>query len=333
MFWALRGGGAGSWGVIIDATLVTFPIFNATVHTVNILTATLDQTASLMTTHAKHVRDWDQVRAGQYFILTGSTNGNLALSTIFKDLDGDASKAQMASFLADATKVGAVVQGETTFTTFANDIVGSPDDLSGINGILSSRLVPEYVYSDTLERVGATYKQLLSQGIPIIIGAHIAGGAFCFRDVLWSYPELTTLVGQVAANAHIDSAVIPAWRLAKALVSVLLDTVVSVKFDRFCQILTGQSWEDSLSAADIQALRRKFTATVRPVLEELAGGECSGSYSNEGDVLEPNFQVTFFGANYARLEKIKAAYDPHDLFIVPVGVRSEFWDSEGMCTV
>ena len=69
------------------------------------------------------------------------------------------------------------------------------------------------------------------------------------------------------------------------------------------------------------------------MLEELAGGECSGSYSSEGDVLEPNFQVTFFGTNYARLEKIKAAYDPHDLFIVPVGVRSEFWDSEGMCRI
>jgi hypothetical protein len=88
-----------------------------------------------------------------------------------------------------------------------------------------------------------------------------------------------------------------------------------------------------LSAAEVQALRKKFTATARPALVGLAGGESSGSYSNEGDVLEPNFQVTFFGRNYARLEKIKVAYDPRDLFIVPVGVRSESWDSEGMCTI
>jgi hypothetical protein len=88
-----------------------------------------------------------------------------------------------------------------------------------------------------------------------------------------------------------------------------------------------------LSTADVQAWRKKFTATARPVLVELAGGESSGSYSNEGDVLEPNFRVTFFGPNYPRLEKIKATYDPSDLFIVPVGVRSEFWDSEGMCTI
>jgi Berberine and berberine like len=88
-----------------------------------------------------------------------------------------------------------------------------------------------------------------------------------------------------------------------------------------------------LSAADVQALRKKFTTTARPVLAGLAGGESSGSYSNEGDVLEPNFRVTFFGPNYPRLENIKAIYDPNDLFIVPVGVHSEFWDSDGMCTI
>ena len=186
MFWALRGGGAGSWGVIIDATLPTLPIFNATVHTVNVLTATLDQTASLMTTHAKHINDWDQVRAGQYFYLTGSTtNSTLAVSTFFKDLGGDASKAQMSSFLADAAKIGAIVQGETTVTTFANDIVGSPDDLAnGHNAVLSSRLVPGSVYSNAPESVGPTYKQLLSQGIQSVFGLLIAGGAFNFREVL-----------------------------------------------------------------------------------------------------------------------------------------------------
>jgi hypothetical protein len=235
VFWALRGGGAGSWGVIIDATLPTLPIFNATIHTVNILTTTLDQTASLITTHAKHINDWDQVRAGQYFSLAGSTtNSTLAVSTYFKDLDGDASKAQMASFLADAAKLGAAVQGETTVTTFANDIVGVSDDLSGDDGILSSRLVPGSVYSNAPDNIGSAYKQLILQGIGGIGGLLVAGGASDFRDVLWSYPKLTIHAGQVAANAHIDSAVNPAWRLAKVHVSILPDTVVWIIFDRFC---------------------------------------------------------------------------------------------------
>ena len=88
-----------------------------------------------------------------------------------------------------------------------------------------------------------------------------------------------------------------------------------------------------MSADQVQALRRNFTATVRPILSDLAGGESSGSYSNEADVLEPNFPVTFYGPNYPRLERIKAAYDLNDLFIVQTGVRSEHWDAEGMCRV
>ena len=189
MFWALRGGGAGSWGVIIDATFPTLPIFNATIHTVNILTTTLDQTASLMTTHAKHINDWDQVRAGQYFYLTGSTtNSTLAVSTYFKDLDGDASKAQMSNFLVDAAKLGAVIQGEATVTSLANDIVGSPDDLSGYDVIVSSRLIPGSVYSNSPESVGSAYKQLLSRGIQTYFGMLVAGGAFRFRYVLLLVP-------------------------------------------------------------------------------------------------------------------------------------------------
>ena len=190
MFWALRGGGAGSWGVIIDATFPTFPTFNATAHIVVLLTATLDQTVSLMTTHAKHIGDWDQVRAGQYFFMLGSTtNSTLAVTTVFKDLDGDASKAQMSSFLADAAKAGAVVLLETTMTTIANDALRSPDDQSGDNSILSSRLIPASIYSNAPESVGAAYKQLLSQGIPLILGHLVAGGTFHFRDILWSYSQ------------------------------------------------------------------------------------------------------------------------------------------------
>jgi hypothetical protein len=144
-----------------------------------------------MTTHAKHISDWDKVRAGQYFYVTGSvTNYTLAVSTYFKDLDGDASKAQMSSFLADAAKLGAAVQGEASVTTFANDIVGASDDLSGDDMIFSSRLVPGSVYSDAPERIGSAYKLLLPQGIQLVIGLLVAGGASDFRDILWSYPKL-----------------------------------------------------------------------------------------------------------------------------------------------
>jgi hypothetical protein len=132
----------------------------------------------------------------------------------------------MSSFLADATKIGAIVQGETTVTTFANDIIRFPDGPSGYNSILSSRLVPGSVYSNAPESVGSAYKQLLSQGIQSVLGFLVAGGTFPFRDILWFNSKLTIRVGQVAANANIDSAVHPAWRSAKTHVSILPGTVI-----------------------------------------------------------------------------------------------------------
>lgn len=81
------------------------------------------------------------------------------------------------------------------------------------------------------------------------------------------------------------------------------------------------------------ALKERFTSQNVPVLAAATGESDSGSYSNEADVREPDFQTTFFGSNYQRLLSVKAQYDPKDLFIVRAGVGSERWDSAGMCTV
>jgi hypothetical protein len=178
VFWALRGGGAGSWGVLIDAPIRTFPNFNMTVHIVNVLTTSVEQTGDLMTLHASHIKDWDNVKAGQSLFLIGSAiNSTLAITTVFKGLDGNASQAQMYPFLSNATALGAIVQDESTLTgTSSIDIAGSSDDLSGYNVILSSRLIPNSVYLSAPSSVGAAYKQLLSQGIQFIVGLPVAGG-------------------------------------------------------------------------------------------------------------------------------------------------------------
>jgi hypothetical protein len=62
-------------------------------------------------------------------------------------------------------------------------------------------------------------------------------------------------------------------------------------------------------------------------------GPNAGAYSNEADLLEPDFQTTFFGPNYAKLSAIKRKYDSLDLFIVGAGVGSERWDEWGLCKI
>lgn len=50
-----------------------------------------------------------------------------------------------------------------------------------------------------------------------------------------------------------------------------------------------------------------------------------GAYLNEADVLEPDWQESFFGSHYPRLAKIKKAVDPWGLFWAPTTPGSEAW--------
>ncbi|KAI0173439.1 FAD-binding domain-containing protein [Hypoxylon sp. FL1284] len=51
----------------------------------------------------------------------------------------------------------------------------------------------------------------------------------------------------------------------------------------------------------------------------------AGAYFNEADLEEPNWQQAFFGDGYPRLQAVKAARDPWGLFYAPVTVGSEAW--------
>ncbi|HEY1251077.1 MAG TPA: FAD-dependent oxidoreductase [Thermoanaerobaculia bacterium] len=55
----------------------------------------------------------------------------------------------------------------------------------------------------------------------------------------------------------------------------------------------------------------------------------SGSYFNETNYFERGFQKSFWGPNYARLAEVKKKYDPDGLFFVHHGVGSEEWDKDG----
>ena len=57
----------------------------------------------------------------------------------------------------------------------------------------------------------------------------------------------------------------------------------------------------------------------------------TGSYVNETDYFEPDWQKSFWGENYPRLLEIKRKYDPDGLFYCHHCVGSEDWSNDGMC--
>lgn len=55
----------------------------------------------------------------------------------------------------------------------------------------------------------------------------------------------------------------------------------------------------------------------------------AGSYLNETSYFERDWQKAFWGPNYPRLRQIKDKYDPDGLFFVHHGVGSEDWSADG----
>ena len=57
----------------------------------------------------------------------------------------------------------------------------------------------------------------------------------------------------------------------------------------------------------------------------------AGSYANEADFFMQDWQKAFWGQNYRRLLKIKRKYDRRGLFVCHHCVGSERWSDDGMC--
>jgi FAD/FMN-containing dehydrogenase len=55
----------------------------------------------------------------------------------------------------------------------------------------------------------------------------------------------------------------------------------------------------------------------------------AGSYLSESNFFNPSWQVAYWGTNYPRLRAIKRKYDPDGLFFVHHGVGSEEWSADG----
>ncbi|KAJ7784887.1 hypothetical protein DFH07DRAFT_975226 [Mycena maculata] len=95
----------------------------------------------------------------------------------------------------------------------------------------------------------------------------------------------------------------------------------------------SEKWDDIGRSADFSACPSAFSSILShvvaggqvadnsnissaqlPILEKLSGPDV-GSYSNEGSVLELNFETTFFRPIYAKLSAIKSTYEPDECIL------------------
>jgi FAD/FMN-containing dehydrogenase len=83
------------------------------------------------------------------------------------------------------------------------------------------------------------------------------------------------------------------------------------------------------SALDVAAARKDARAIDSASAELLRIAPEAGSYVSESNYFNSSWQDAFWGSNYPRLRVVKANYDPSGLFFVHHGVGSEEWSADG----
>jgi len=79
----------------------------------------------------------------------------------------------------------------------------------------------------------------------------------------------------------------------------------------------------------VEAGRKAAERVDRCMSQLRALVQYSGSYLSESNYFENGWQHSYWGSNYPRLAEIKRKYDPDGLFFVHNGVGSEQWSADG----
>ena len=179
----MRGGGAGSWGIIVSATFQTFPTFDAAISFITISTNTTEQMAQVAKIYAERIFDWDALHGGQYFylsalgvfppsIVSGPLNTGLPtmiINTYFPNSSLVQTEDALKPLIDDVRQKvdggdGVVNLTQRSVLQNINDALPSSDDFVGVNLVLGSRLVPASAYRRNATLVGEVYSQLLNAG-------------------------------------------------------------------------------------------------------------------------------------------------------------------------
>jgi len=316
LYFAIRGGGPGTYGVVTSTTVKAWPMVDAQVQHLAIAplagntTALLDA-VSILFAAFPDLNDAGYAGYGTWSIaqptplFANFTAGYVHGFYMFE-------KTLEAAQSAFAPTLQKLLPYNMTELFISVSYLTYPDYWTFYaheSGVESPGGVPAILGSRLFSRASVQNDPAgLSQMVDIIAGSpqELTGNNF----------ELVS-GGQVFEDASDPySGVNPAWRIS------YFSNIVS----RFVPLGAAQAVVDA-TWNDITNVKVKAMEAQAPN---------TGAYMNEADRLDPDWEVNFYGAHYQRLLGIKDKYDPGGLFYCPTCVGSASWseDSEGtLCQV
>jgi hypothetical protein len=307
IFWAIRGGGGSTFGVVTSMVIKAFEDIQTTATTLswgvqenNITADTFWKGISSYFSYFENFTDYGT--SAEWFLLGSTDPTNTNTPAIFfpgliapgKSLEE--TQAIFNPWISDMTALGINLSLNWTYyssyhTAYYVYFPTISQFLEPYNGGYSSRLVPRENF-DKNKKLNLTVEVYrdLAEGGYFMNGYHYAP---------------TLAAGKPVGPDNPPNAVNPAWRNA------LSHTIAFV------------TWPQNATVAQQLEIRENFANVVMKPMRDATPG--AGSYMNEGDILEPDWQQSFYGANYERLLGIKRKYDPGDVFWAITAVGSEGW--------
>jgi FAD/FMN-containing dehydrogenase len=329
LFWALKGGGGGTFGVITRVTLATHELpgtFGA-VHLA--LRARSDEAyrrllARFVDFYATSLFNphWGEQAIAR-------PDNRLEIHMVFQGLSQDEARAAWQPLIDFANVKGDEYEGDNTLTARALPARHFWDaDFFRRNApsavIFDSRQVAsptDFWWVGDAGQVGAFWYTYASAWLPAsllkpqnqdrFVDAWFAasrhwGILLAFNKGLAGAPAAAI---DAARNTAMNPDVLDAFALA-------------ITADYGSPLYTG-GLRDRAAGHARAARVQSAMAALR------AAAPATGAYVNECDYFQTDWQKAFWGPNYARLSQIKRRYDPDGLFTVHHGVGSEAWSGDG----
>ncbi|KAI1125426.1 hypothetical protein F5Y10DRAFT_9932 [Nemania abortiva] len=297
IYWALSGGGGGTYGVVLSMTtqihpdgIVTSPLLSFTSPTVN------------NATYWKAIQAWFKylptvVKNSNHTILFNIWNNNFGAIYVLPDVDASVVNSTLAPILAELDKIGQPynVSLPATFPNFADwydtNFGPIPYGQDTPNNILMSRIVPEAIVNDPVANAK------LSDAYQLITET----GEFMFG----------CSSSDVSKTRGADNAVLPAWRTS------------------IFTCLVNAYWNFTAPFEQNLEVKARLVNNYSVAWDAATPG--GGVYLNEHDPWYKPWKENLFGVNYDRLLSIKNANDPNHLFYGHHGVGSDeyYIDNKG----
>ncbi|KAF7554930.1 hypothetical protein G7Z17_g2550 [Cylindrodendrum hubeiense] len=295
LFWAMRGGGGGTFAVLTKYRVQVYPSLPIHVYTftANFTDIGYDTNATknvalreILTAHAENQIDWSaQLVTGQVEYFPEKLSVGLVLP--YGD-DGSKLKSATASFarfLNNRTDLSVSANSYVSYATYADYLSVATSDAkvtepSGIFSLLASRLIPRKVFAapETIDKLVEGVLQGIATSRSLL---NLTG-----TQIVLETP-VTNLDKNQMSSAH------PAWR------------------NSLWHVIHVGEWLEPLDDKVLQYTANGFLKTVHPLKELSPGG---GAYLNEAHYLEPDWQQVYFGSFYDRLLAVKKQYDPTHIF-------------------